>query len=273
MLSVRFNSSSQLVQDQNMDFSEKVVLITGATSGIGAETAKHFAKHNAKLALTGRNPQGLEDVFQACKANGSPDVILMRGDVTNKAFVNSIISETIKHFGKLDVLVNNAGILEIGSIETTNMDQFDRMMNVNVRSVYHLTHLAVPHLIKTQGAIVNVSSLVGLRAFPGVLSYCMNKAAIDQFTRCVALELASKNVRVNAVNPGVIVSNLHKRAGIDGKDYEALLERSKGNHPLGRPGTVDEVAKSILFLASEQSSFITAATLPIDGGKQAACPR
>jgi len=171
------------------------------------------------------------------------------------------------------VLVNNAGIIETGSIETTSLDQYDRMMNVNVRSIYHLTMLCVPHLITAKGSIVNVSSVTGLRAFPGVLSYCMSKAAIDQFTECVALELAPKQVRVNSVNPGVIVTDLHKRGGQNDDQYAAFLEKSKATHAMGRVGQASEVAKAIAFLASDDASFTTGAHLPVDGGRQAMCPR
>lgn len=119
-----------------------------------------------------------------------------------------VLEETINKFGKLDVLVNNAGILETGTIENTSMEQYDRVMSTNIRSIYYLTMLAVPHLIKSQGNVVSVSSVNGIRSFPGVLAYNISKAAVDQFTRCVALELAAKNVRVNCVNPGVTVTNL-----------------------------------------------------------------
>lgn len=121
-----------------------------------------------------------------------------------------MISETIKKYNRLDVLINNAGIIESGTIETTSLEQFDRVMSTNIRSIYNLTMLAVPHLIKTQGNIVNISSVNGIRSFPGVLAYNISKAAVDQFTRCVALELALKNVRCNSVNPGVTVTNLVK---------------------------------------------------------------
>ncbi|XP_067868079.1 carbonyl reductase [NADPH] 2 isoform X2 [Heterodontus francisci] len=119
----------------------------------------------------------------------------------------------------------------MGTIETTTMDQFEQIMNVNVRSVYHLTQLAVPHLIQTKGSIINVSSITGKRSFPGVLAYCMSKSALDQFTRCVALELAPKKVRVNAVNPGVIVTDLQKRAGLSEVDYAEVAHwRESGDH-------------------------------------------
>lgn len=146
-------------------------------------------------------------------------------------------------------------------------------MNINVRTIYHLTYLTVPHLIKTKGNIVNVSSVNGIRAFPGVLAYCMSKAAVDQLTRCVALELAPKQVRVNSVNPGVTITNLHSRSGMNPEQYAAFLERSKQTHALGRPGQPEEVARTISFLASDDASFITGASLPVDGGRHAMCPR
>ncbi|KAM7391208.1 hypothetical protein PAMP_021913 [Pampus punctatissimus] len=161
----------------------------------------------------------------------------------------------------------------MGSIETTDLDQYDKVMNINVRSVYHMTQLCVPHLIKTKGSIVNVSSVNGQRSFPGVLAYCMSKSAIDQFTRCTALELASKHVRVNSVCPGVIVTDVHKRAGLDEEQYAQFLAKCKHTHALGRPGEVEEVAQSIAFLASDAASFITGVNLPIDGGRHAMCPR
>ena len=168
---------------------------------------------------------------------------------------------------------NNAGILETGTIETTSLEQFDRVMDTNVRSIYHLTMLAVSHLIKTQGNIVNVSSVNGIRSFPGVLAYNISKASVDQFTRCVALELATKNVRVNSVNPGVVVTEIHKRGGMSEEQYQKFLEHCRTTHALGRPGEVREVAGTIAFLASSVASNITGASLPVDGGRHAMCPR
>lgn len=146
-------------------------------------------------------------------------------------------------------------------------------MNINVRSVFHLTQLAVPYLIATKGNIVNVSSVNGIRSFPGVLAYNISKSALDQFTQCVALELADKQVRVNSVNPGVIVTNIHKRGGMDEEAYAKFLEHSKATHALGRAGNVEEVAEAIAFLASDRSSFITGTLLPVDGGRHSMCPR
>ncbi|RZC37612.1 adh short and/or KR domain containing protein [Asbolus verrucosus] len=252
-----------------MDFSEKVVLVTGASSGIGAETAVHFSKLGAKLAITGRKLENLTHTAEKCASKP----LLITGELTKEEDARKIIETTIKHYGKLNILVNNAGIIESGGIENTSLEQYDRIFNTNVRAVYYLTMLAVPYLIESKGNIVNVSSVTGIRASAGVLSYCMSKSAIDQFTRCVALDLALKQVRVNSVNPGVVITELHKRGGMSEEQYQEFIGRCKTTHALGRPGQPEEVAKTIAFLASDAASFITGAILPVDGGRQLLCPR
>ena len=252
-------------------FTGKVALITGASSGIGAAAAKLFSKLGATLALSGRNIENLKAVASECEGETEP--ILIKADLGTEADTKLLIEKAVSELGQIDILVNNAGVLELGSIENTTLDQYDRVMNVNLRAIYHLTMLAVPHLVKTKGNIVNVSSVNGLRSFPGVLAYNISKAGLDQFTRCVALELAPKGVRVNAVNPGVIVTELQKRGGLSDEAYANFLERSKQTHALGRPGDVDEVAEAIAFLASSEASFTTGCSLPVDGGRHAMCPR
>jgi NAD(P)-dependent dehydrogenase (short-subunit alcohol dehydrogenase family) len=147
------------------------------------------------------------------------------------------------------------------------------MMNLNVRSVFHLTQLALPSIIERKGNIVNVSSVNGLRAFTGVFAYCVSKAAVDHMTRCAALDLAPKGVRVNAVNPGVTRTNLHRNSGMNEDSYAAFLERSKTTHPIGRIGEPEEIANLILFLASSKTGWITGATYSIDGGRAQTCLR
>lgn len=253
-----------------MSFLGKIVLITGSSSGIGAATAHRLAKNGAVLALSGRNVDNLNAV---AKDIGGNKTFIVPGDITDELDTENILKKTIEKYGKLDVLINNAGILESGSIENTSLQQFDRLMNTNIRSIYHLTMLAVPHLIKTKGNIVNVSSVNGIRSFPGVLAYNISKTAVDQFTRCVALELAPKNVRCNSVNPGVTITELHKRGGMNEESYAKFLEHSKGTHALGRPGQATEIADAVVFLASDAASFITGCNLPVDGGRHAMCPR
>lgn len=255
------------------DFKDKVIIVTGASSGIGAATAVHLASLGGLLVLVGRNVDKLKETAAKIEATGGAPALQLQVDMDKEADVEKIVAATLNKYGKLDVLINNAGIIELGSIETTSLEQYDRVMSTNVRSLYQLTILATPELIKTKGNIVNVSSVCGLRSFPGVLAYNVSKSAVDQFTRCVALELASKGVRVNSVNPGVIVTELQKRGGLDDEAYAKFLEHSKETHALGRPGEVNEVAATIAFLASDDASFSTGVNFPVDGGRHAMCPR
>jgi len=167
----------------------------------------------------------------------------------------------------------NLKIIATGTVETTPDDGWDEMIDINLRAPFRLMRAAVPLLAASRGSVVNVSSVTGLRAFPGVLAYCVSKAGVDQLTRCAALELAPQGVRVNAVNPGVVVTNLHRRSGIDEESYAAFLERSKQTHPLGRAGDAAEIAELIVFLASERAVWITGETISIDGGRHLTCAR
>jgi NAD(P)-dependent dehydrogenase (short-subunit alcohol dehydrogenase family) len=254
----------------NINFDGKVALVTGATSGIGKATALMFAESGARISAVGRDHSALAGLSDIIKASGG-ELLSIRADVTTDA--DRIVKETVDGFGQLDVLVNAAGHLSNGTIENTTLEAWDTMLNVNLRAVFGLMQLTVPHLEKNRGNVVNVSSVTGLRSFPGVLAYCVSKAGVDQLTRCAALELAPKGVRVNAVNPGVVVTEIHKRAGMSEDDYQAFLERSKGTHPLGRVGEPREVAELILFLASDHAAWITGATYSIDGGRADTCAR
>ena len=146
-------------------------------------------------------------------------------------------------------------------------------MDVNLRAVFALTRLAVPHLIARKGSILNISSVAGLRPYPGLLSYCVSKAAVDQLTRCLSLELAPHGVRVNALNPGVVVTELHRAGGMSEPDYAAFLERGKTTHPIGRVGRPEDVAEMALFLTSDRASWITGGTFSVDGGRALASAR
>ena len=250
----------------------RVALVTGATSGIGRATAQRFAREGARVALVGRDAETLAEVAREVRDAGG-DALEVGADVTSEAHARRAVEETLEKFGGLDVLVNAAGIISNGTVENTPLEDWDAMMNVNLRSVFYLMQLAVPHLEKRPGNVVNVSSVTGLRAFPGVLAYCVSKAGVDQLTRCAALELAAKGVRVNAVNPGVVVTNIHRRGGMADEAYAAFLENSKKTHPLGRVGAAEEVAELILFLASDRAAWITGATYSIDGGRAQTCAR
>ncbi len=254
----------------NDNLKGKVALVTGATSGIGEATARRFASAGAHVALVGRNEPKLNHVVREINESVS-EAFGIVADVTTDA--QRIVVEAVERFGRLDALVNAAGILTNGTVENTTLESWDEMLDVNLRAVFHLMQGAVPHLQKTAGNIVNVSSVTGLRAFPGVLAYCVSKAGVDQLTRCAALELAAQRIRVNAVNPGVVRTEVHRRGGMDDKSYEQFLEHSRETHPLGRVGEASEVAELILFLASPRAAWITGATYSIDGGRAQTCAR
>lgn len=251
---------------------DKVAIITGASSGIGRAAANLFTKKGARVIAVGRNGKELNDLRIQTNGNGG-FLRVHLADIRETTQVERVVIDTFEHFGQIDVLVNSAGIILNGSIENTSLDDWDKMLNINLRSVFYLMNRCVPYLEKTKGNIVNVSSVAGQRAFPNVLAYCVSKAAIDQLTRCSALELAEKGVRVNSVNPGVVLTNLHKRSGMKEDDYDSFVEHSKNTHPLGRVGRPEEIADLIYFLASEKASWITGATYEIDGGRAQTCAR
>ena len=253
-------------------FSGKVAVVTGATSGIGHACAVGFAKEGAKIVCVGRKEEALESAAGELRGLGA-EVLAIRADLSVEAEADAVVDQAIAVFGGMDVLVNAAGFLTTGTIENTSVESWDEMMNVNVRAVFRLMQRALPSLIERRGNVVNVSSVTGLRSFPGVLAYCVSKAAVDQLTRCSALELAAKGVRVNAVNPGVVVTEIHKRGGMNNDAYAAFLEHSKTTHPLGRTGRPEEIAALVLFLASDEASWVTGATYSIDGGRALTCAR
>ena len=253
-------------------FTGKVAFVTGATSGIGQACAMAFAQAGAKVVCVGRKEDALKELEQMIRETGS-EALTIRADLAREDEADRAVQHAISVFGGIDVLVNAAGHISSGTIENTSLAAWDDMMNVNVRASFVLMQKAVPSLIERRGNIVNVSSVTGLRAFPGVLAYCVSKAALDQLTRCASLELAAKGVRVNAVNPGVVVTQIHKRGGMSEEAYTAFLEHSKTTHPLGRTGRPEEIASLVLFLASDDASWITGATYSIDGGRAQTCAR
>ena len=249
---------------------DKRVIVTGASSGIGRATAELFLNAGAIVALVGRRKDALGSVAASV---GDGKAFVIPADLADERESESCMNQAVELMGGLDVLINSAGILKGGRIEDTSLSLWDEMMNINLRSIFHLMKLAVPHLEKSRGNIVNVSSVTGLRSFPGVLAYCVSKAGLDQLTRCVALELAAKEIRVNAVNPGVVVSGLHRSGGMSEEAYASFLEHSKITHPLGRAGQSSEIAELIYFLASDRAAWITGAAISIDGGRALTCAR
>lgn len=237
-----------------------VAVVTGGSSGIGKATVARLAEDGIRVVPVGRDGAAL-----------GPDGFVM--DVTAEQAPAAIVDEALRRHGRLDVLVNAAGIIGSAGLGDTTDAAFDAMLDVNLRATFRLMRAATPALTASRGAVVNLSSVAGTRAFPGLLSYCVSKAAVDQLTRCAALDLAPHGVRVNAVNPGVVVTNLHRRGGMDEARYAAFLEHSKVTHPLGRPGTPEEIAELIVWLASPRAGWVTGETISIDGGRHLTCLR
>lgn len=256
----------------NPQLTDRVAIITGASSGIGAAIARRFAAAGATVVIVGRNRQALSKLEEEIKELGARQQKIV-ADLSDETAAAKIVQETIDRFGHLDILVNAAGVIATGNIENTSLASWDSMMNLNLRSIFQLMQFSVPYLKERKGNIVNISSVAGTRSFPNVLAYCVSKAALDQLTRCAALELAESGVRVNAINPGVVVTEIHRRGGMDEDAYQAFLERSKSTHPMGRVGRPEEIAELALFIASDLAGWITGATHAIDGGRALTCAR
>lgn len=253
----------------NMSFKNKVVIITGASSGTGAATAIQFAKEGANVVLVGRNPERLQNVFQVCSQFGGKH-LQIKADVTVKEDLQRIVQETVKTFEKIDVLVNNAGIAKYTTIADENIfEVFNAIYSNNLRGTVYLTHLVAPYLIKTKGNIVNVASVAGSMPplMPVMIIYASAKAALIHFTQGAAAELATKGVRVNAVSPGPVRTDLLRKAGLN-KSHEELNLVA----PVGSPSTPEEVADLILFMASDRAHTINGTELLADKGFKTQAP-
>lgn len=246
-----------------------VAVVTGATSGIGRASARRFLAAGWRVVAVGRDEKALETL----RAEAPDRVRTVRADLLRDDAITLVARSIPAHEDRVDALVNAAGVIGNDTLAGVDRSAFERMFALNVTAPVLLTQALLAWLEAKKGAVVNVSSVTGVRAFPGVFSYCVSKAALDQATRCAALELAARGIRVNAVNPGVVVTELHKRGGMDEAKYADFLERSKTTHPLGRPGRADEVAEAIFFLATPASSFTTGVTLSVDGGRAETCAR
>ncbi|KAG6457874.1 hypothetical protein O3G_MSEX010528 [Manduca sexta] len=245
-----------------MSFANKVVLVTGASSGIGAAAAILFGREGADLTIVGRDDAKLAKVAEECGKFGKKPLIIS-ADVTKDDEVTAIVEQTIKVFGKLDVLINNAGMIKPDDISHPSFMQiFDDIMNTNMRAVALLTNLATPHLKATKGSIVNVSSVAATQvSMPRFASYKTSKAALNHFTRCVALELAPHGVRVNSISPGPVSTDLFDRAGMS-----TALTVLKGATALDRVSDPEEIAEMILLLASDKAKGVTGSDYVIDNG-------
>jgi meso-butanediol dehydrogenase / (S,S)-butanediol dehydrogenase / diacetyl reductase len=240
-------------------FKGKVVIVTGAGSGIGAGTARRFLKEGATVVVNGRREHKLHETIVGFDAAKS---LVHLGDVSDESYVKRLVEDTVTKFGKLDVLVNNVGIAMFGPFEQTTTEVWRKTMATDLDSVYFASREALPHLVKTKGSIVNLSSTSGLGGDWGMSSYNAAKGAVTNFTRALALEYGSRGVRINAVAPSF--TSTEATGGFE--EIESVMTAFRERLPIGRPATSDEIASVIAFLASEDAGFINGATVPVDGG-------
>jgi NAD(P)-dependent dehydrogenase (short-subunit alcohol dehydrogenase family) len=244
---------------------DRVAMVTGAGSGIGRSTAILFAAEGAKVALVGRSREKLEAVVKEIRTRGG-EAMVAAGDVAIEEEAGRIVYESVGRFGPIQVLVNNAGVYGHGDVLTTPIEEWDRILSIDLRAVFMLTKRVVPEMESAGGGvIVNVSSTLGVRPMPGTLAYSTAKAALNMFTKCCALDLAARKIRVNTVSPAVVDTPIHdpNRASVDRAEWEKAMAAL---HPMGRIGKPEEVAKAILYLASDDAAWVTGENLCVDGG-------
>jgi NAD(P)-dependent dehydrogenase (short-subunit alcohol dehydrogenase family) len=248
-----------------MDFSGKVALVTGAAMGIGAAVAELFAERGAKLALLDRDRASLEALATRLRAFGS-EVESIVGDLRELLVLEAAVKRAVDRFGQLDVLSNNAGVQRYGTLESTTDETWDEVYDINLKSVFRLSRLAVPHLRKTRGAIVNMASVQGLASQANVVAYTSAKHALIGLTRAAAVDHAAEGIRVNAVAPGSVDTPMMSYALSLADDPVALRAEVENMHPLRRMAKPREIAEVVAFLASDRASFVTGAVYVVDGG-------
>ncbi|HJX21964.1 MAG TPA: SDR family NAD(P)-dependent oxidoreductase [Steroidobacteraceae bacterium] len=253
-----------------MSFKGKVVLVTGSTTGIGEACARVFAESDAAVMVCGRNePRGRKVVQAIRTAGGRAEFTAV--DVRAAGACDRLVSDTIERLGGLDVLVNNAGILYSATAVDTTDEQWLDTMAVNVNALFYLSRAAIRHMKqKGKGAIVNIASEWGLNGEPNHVAYCASKGAVVQITRCMALDHARDNIRVNSVCPGEIHTQMvDDILSQKGGDPQQNLQELAAGIPLRRLASPTEVAWCVHFLASDRASYVTGANLPVDGGNDA----
>lgn len=246
--------------------AHKVALITGAGTGIGRACALLFAREGAQIGLIGRRAAPLENVGAEIAAQGG-EALAVSADVTRAADVDRAIRATAERFGKLNIVINNAGAVYAGTAENTSEEEFDRLMNANVKSTFLVSRAALPEMRKASGgSIVNVGSFLGLVAIPNRAVYCAAKGGVTQLTRAMALDHARENIRVNCICPNAVETEMFAGAMARYADPEAERRRRMTTIPIGRIGQPQDVAYLALYLASDESSWMTGVAIPLDGG-------
>jgi NAD(P)-dependent dehydrogenase (short-subunit alcohol dehydrogenase family) len=243
--------------------ADKTALITGASSGIGRACALAFAREGARVAIVARRKDRLDEI----RRESPQQMFAIAADLERPAVIADVVASTVAHFGGLSVLLNNAGILLPGTAETQSEEDWERTFNVNVRAVWQLSRAVLPHLRSAGGGcIINMSSVLGLVGAKNRAAYAASKGAVTILTRCMAIDHAPDRIRVNCICPAFVETELTQRTLQLQADPEAERRRRVGLHPIGRLGTPEDIAGLAVYLASEESSWVTGAAFPVDGG-------
>jgi len=252
-----------------MKLKGKVAVVTGAASGIGCATAVLFAREGAKVAVVDRNRRGGEETVKIIRDDGG-EACFVEADVSKAADAERMVKTAVENYGRLDTLYNNAGISLVKPTHETAEQEWDKVIDVNLKGVFLGSKYAIPQMIKQGGGvIINTASIWSHVAFPNWSAYCASKGGVLMLTKAMAVEYAPYNIRVNCVSPGTIDTELTKGAVASAEDPEKMRQTLTSLHPLGRIGSPEEVAHAVLFLASDESSFITGTDLSVDGGRRA----
>lgn len=249
-----------------MRLAGKVALITGAGSGIGRATAEAFAREGASVVVAGRRVQPLDEVVSAIRSTGG-SAIAASGDVGDAADAEGLVAATVDAFVRIDVLVNNAGQELVGNVLDTSEEWWDRVQATNLKGVFLVSKAALPHMLRhKQGSIINVASQLAFVGAKNFAAYTASKGGVVNLTRSMALDYAEQGIRVNALCPGAVDTPLLRRQFEDREGPQGTLHDLARLHPMGRLGRPEEIAPAAVFLASEESSFMTGGSLVIDGG-------
>ena len=255
-----------------MRLKGKTALVTGAASGIGKATAERFAEEGAVIVCADKNGEGAKATAKGIN-DGGGKAFSETLDVTKSDQVNAAIANAIEHTGGLDIVVNNAGITIVGSVEQMSEAQWDTEMDVNVKSIYLMSKAVWAHMKDRKGGVIlNTASIAGQIGIPQDAAYCASKAAVIMLTRCMAKDGAGDKIRVNCVCPGFIDTPMIQGYFDDQDDPAAAREFATGLHPLGRLGLARDIANGFLFLASDDAEWVTGTALTVDGGLMAALP-
>ena len=252
-----------------MKLENKVALITGGGTGVGKATAFLFAKQGAKVVITGRRKQALQETLDEAKTENL-EIEYLVSDVSKEEDCKAVVDYTVSKFGRIDILFNNAGVLYKEITHETSTEQWLNTFNVNVRGMFLLSKYTIPHMLEQgNGIIVNNSSILGLKASPGFAAYNSSKGAVNQLTRSMALEYADKGIRVNALCLGTVYTPMADEMFEKWGNKELARERYISVHPIGRLAQPEEAAHAVLFLCDDNVSFMTGTMLSVDGGLSA----